>query len=46
MSESRGMKADRLIREGKTVAEAARIAGVSQFWLSLRVNRSRIGVVI
>ena len=45
MNESRGMKADRLIREGKSVAEAARISGVSQYWLQLRYDRQKIGVL-
>ena len=45
MRESRGAKADRLVREGKSVAQAAREAGVSEFWLQLRVDRQKIGVL-
>lgn len=44
MSESRAAKADRLIQEGKSVTIAAREAGVSEFWLRLRYNRSKVGV--
>ena len=42
---SRARKADEYIRRGFSVADAARLSGVSEFWLQLRVNRSRIGVV-
>lgn len=45
MSESRGAKADRLIRDGKSVAQAAQEAGVSEFWLQLRIDRQKIGVL-
>jgi len=42
---SRVSVADELIRKGKSVADAAKIAGVSEFWLQLRVDRSKIGVL-
>jgi len=42
---SRAAFADELIRKGKSVKEAARIAGVSEFWLGLRVDKSKIGVL-
>ena len=42
---SRARKADEYISRGLSVTEAARLSGVSEFWLQLRVNRSKIGVV-
>ena len=42
---SRARKADNYIRQGLSVKEAARLSGVSEFWLQLRVNKSKIGVV-
>ena len=42
---SRARKADDYIRRGFSVKDAAQLSGVSEFWLQLRVNRSRIGVV-
>lgn len=40
---SRGRKADEYIRRGFKVADAAQLAGVSEFWLQLRVDKSKIG---
>lgn len=40
---SRSRKADEYIRRGFSVANAAQLAGVSEFWLQLRVGRSKIG---
>ena len=42
---SRARKADDYIRQGLSVKDAARLSGVSEFWLNLRVNRSKIGVL-
>lgn len=42
---SRARKADDYIRRGFSVANAARLSGVSEFWLRLRVDRSKIGVL-
>lgn len=40
---SRSRKADEYIRRGFSVADAAQLAGVSEFWLRLRVNKSKVG---
>ena len=42
MRESRGVKAMRLVREGISVKEAAKQAGVSEFWLGLKQRRKSI----
>lgn len=42
---SRGAVADSLIGRGYSVKDAAEIAGVSEFWLRLRVDKSRVGKV-
>ena len=42
---SRARKADDYIRRGFSVADAAQLSGVSEFWLQLRVSTSKIGVV-
>ena len=42
---SRAAFADELIRKGKSVKEAAQIAGVSEYWLQLRYDRNKIGVL-
>jgi len=42
---SRAALADELIQKGKSVKEAALISGVSEFWLGLRVQKSKIGVL-
>ena len=42
---SRAAFADELIRKGRSVKVASQIAGVSEFWLQLRVDRSKIGVL-
>ena len=34
--ESRGVKAVRLVKEGRSIAVAAKEAGVSEFWLKLK----------
>ena len=43
--ESRAKIADKLIAQGKSVAQAALEAGVSQYWLQLRYDRQKIGVL-
>ena len=40
---SRARKADEYIRRGFSVKDVARLTGVSEFWLRLRVDKSRIG---
>lgn len=40
---SRVRKADEYIRRGFSVKDAAQLAGVSEFWLALRVDKSRTG---
>ena len=42
---SRARKADEYIRRGLSVKDAAQLAGVSEFWLRLRVDKSRVGTV-
>lgn len=46
VSVSRGRKADEYISRGFSVKDAAQLSGVSEFWLGLRVQKSRIGKVI
>ena len=43
--ESRARKADDYIRRGFSVADAAQLSGISEFWLQLRVDRSKFGVL-
>jgi hypothetical protein len=39
--ESRGIKAVRLVKEGRSIAFAAKEAGVSEFWLGLVMERKK-----
>ena len=43
---SRARYADSLIAKGVDIATAAHIAGVSEFWLRLRVDKSRVGTFV
>ena len=39
--ESRGVKAIRLVKEGRSIALAAKETGVSEFWLTLVMEREK-----
>lgn len=40
---SRAKAADNLIAQGRSVKDAAKIAGVSEYWLQLRVDKRKTG---
>jgi len=42
---SRASIAEELIRKGVSVKDAARRSGVSEYWLQLRYDRQKIGVL-